>query len=109
MSKWLKEISVQKADNIASLRSGTCTAKIINSLFDNLTKQYQVSGITEASHIWNTDETGFNSNQGKKGLNQRIALKSFLQKQNQTHVKINKQTKNLKNLTPHVLQKNMQL
>ena len=37
----------------------------MNSFNDNVTNQYQMYGITEALHIWNTDEKGFHCNNGK--------------------------------------------
>ncbi|XP_065665659.1 uncharacterized protein LOC136087081 [Hydra vulgaris] len=60
----INNIWLRKADNLASKRAA-CTPEIIYLYFECVTKQYQKTGITSGSHIWNCDEAGFLGDQGK--------------------------------------------
>ena len=68
------------------IRSGSCTAEIMNHFFDN-------SGIAEPSHIWDTDETSFKGDYGKLFVicrrGSRLVLK-LISDNNKTSYTVNK-------------------
>ena len=67
LNRWKSDLSLRKAENIASLRASSCTQKIINKYFENCRKTFNEERIdlTKASFVWNCDETGFSGDQGK--------------------------------------------
>ncbi|XP_065650570.1 uncharacterized protein LOC136078709 [Hydra vulgaris] len=68
MKRWSKKILTRKADNLASKRAASCTPEIIDRYFQCVAEQYQQTGITSGSHIWNCDEKGFSGIQGKAAV-----------------------------------------
>ena len=67
LNRWKSDLSLRKAENIASLRASSCTQEIINKYFENCRKTFNEERIdlTKASFVWNCDETGFSGDQGK--------------------------------------------
>jgi hypothetical protein len=53
LNRWKSDVSIRKADNIASLRAASCTDDVINRYFENCKKQFDEANIddSKSSHI----------------------------------------------------------
>ena len=66
IKRWKAELSIRKADNLATNRASSCTSEVVNKYFENCKKQFDNANIDhrKSSHVWNCDECGFSADQG---------------------------------------------